>query len=129
MNLYDVFHNTARKQPEKPAVLGHHDQFSYLQLDEAIEAAGDALRAAGLRPGDCVGLHLPSGVNYIIFTYAVWRRGGCVVPVPVELAVAEKQEICRDIKLDVVISEGRADSVLGPFRKHEPVELPFGLLA
>jgi long-chain acyl-CoA synthetase len=129
MNLDDIFRDTARRQPEKPAILGHQEQFSYSRLTEAIEASAHALRAAGLRPGGCVGLHVPSGANCIICNYAVWRCGGCAVPLPVELAAAEKQEVCRDIKLDFVVTQGRADAFLEPFRKREPVGLPSGLLA
>src|SRR5262249_38287226 len=93
-------------------------------LHEAIDAAGDALRAAGLRPGGCVGLHLPSGADYILFTYAVWRSGGCVVPLPVELTAPEKQEIVREIALDWVISERGSASFLQPFRTADGAPLP-----
>jgi long-chain acyl-CoA synthetase len=123
MNLDDIFRDTARRQPGKPAVLGPDpgDGLSYRRLDEAVGAAADGLRQAGLRPGGCVGLHLPSGASYIVFTYAVWRCGGCVIPVPVELAAPEKQEICREIAVDLVISEGRAASFLEPFRTGDAV--------
>jgi long-chain acyl-CoA synthetase len=118
MNLDDRFRDAARRQPEKPAILDPdlRDGWSYRRLDEAIGAAAAALRKRGLRPGSCVGLHLPSGANYIVFTYAVWRCGGCVVPIPVELAVPEKQEICRKIAVDLVLSEGRTASFLEPSR-------------
>jgi long-chain acyl-CoA synthetase len=116
-------------QPEKPAILGPNQQFSYRRLNEAIEASAQSLRGAGIRQGDCVGLHMPSGSNYIVFTYAVWRCGGCAVPLPVELAAAEKQEICREIKLDFVVAEWRAPSFLEPFRRDRPVELASGLFA
>jgi long-chain acyl-CoA synthetase len=127
MNLYDVFCDTARKQPKSDAVLGPKDRLSYKRLNEAIDASAHSLQRAGLRPGDCVGLHVPSGVNTIIFTYAVWRCGGCAVPLPVELAAVEKQEICREIHLDLVVSEGRTASFLNPFRKDIPSELQPGL--
>jgi long-chain acyl-CoA synthetase len=118
MNLDDIFRDTARRQPRRPAILSpeRSDGLSYGRLDEAIGAAADGLRKAGLRQGGCVGLHLPSGASYIIYTYAVWRCGGCVVPIPLELAVPEKQEICREIAVDLVVSEGRAASFLEPFR-------------
>jgi long-chain acyl-CoA synthetase len=126
INLYDIFRDTVRRQPEKPAILGPDpgDGITYRSLNEAIDAAGDALRAAGLRPGGCVGLHLPSGTNYILFTYAVWRSGGCVVPLPVELTAPEKQEIVREIALDWVISERGAASFLQPFRSADGAPLP-----
>jgi long-chain acyl-CoA synthetase len=123
MNLYDLFRNTAQRQPDHPAVLGPGGGLSYRGLAEAIDAAGTALRAAGFRPGDCAGLHLPSGASYIVWTYAVWRSGGCVVPVPVELTAPEKQEICGEIAVDWVISEGRPAAFLGPTQRGKDIEL------
>ena len=77
MNLADDFRQTARRQPAHPAVLGPgpDDRLSYRELDEAVRAAGECLWRAGVRPGDCVGLHVPSGIGYIVCTYAAWRSG------------------------------------------------------
>src|SRR5262249_31494389 len=85
INLDQIFRRTAHRQPAHPALIGPGEGLSYRGLDDAIAAAADALSRAGLRAGHCVGLHLPSGVDYIVFTYAAWRCGGCVVPVPTEL--------------------------------------------
>ncbi len=106
MNLYSLLHETATRQPQHPAVLGPRpdDRLSYRELLQRIDNTADALEQAGIRLGDTVGLHLPSGVDYIVYVYAIWRCGGCVVPIPVELRDAEKQEICREIALDSVIS-------------------------
>jgi long-chain acyl-CoA synthetase len=120
MNLYDVFHETACRQPDHPAILGPSPQaaLSYRSLDKEICGVAEGVLArAGLRPGDCVGLHCPSGVSYIIMTYATWRCGGCVVPIPVELAPDEKQQICREIGLRFVISTERGAGFLEPFHR------------
>jgi long-chain acyl-CoA synthetase len=126
MNLYDTFRATSRRQPAGPALLGPgpQDRLSYGQLAEAIDAAADRLQRAGLRPGDCVGLHCPSGADYIILTYAVWRCSGCVVPIPVELADREKEEICRTIALTQVITGPHRAGFVEPFRRGPAVEAP-----
>jgi long-chain acyl-CoA synthetase len=126
MNLYDTFRATSRRQPAAPALLGPGpgDRLTYGQLAEAIDAAADRLHDAGVRPGDCVGLHCPSGADYIILTYAVWRCGGCVVPIPVELADREKQEICRTIALAWVITGPQRASFVEPFRRGPAVQTP-----
>jgi long-chain acyl-CoA synthetase len=131
MNLCDLFYQTVRKQPARPALLGPgaDDALSYQELGEAIASAGSQLQRAGLRPGDCVGLHLPSGVDYIIFNYAIWRCGGCVVPIPVELAAAEKEQICRGICLSIVVSARRTLSFLGPLRGSGLADLARGMAA
>jgi long-chain acyl-CoA synthetase len=119
MNLYDLFRQTARRQPGHPAVLGpgEGDALTYRGLDEAIRTAADNLQKAGLHRGDCVGLHCPSSADYILLTYAVWRSGGCVVPIPPELTATEKQEICREISLNFVLSEKRTAAFAAPFQK------------
>ena len=125
MNLDRLFQATARRQPETPALLGPRpaDALTYAQLDEAIGRAADALTRAGVRAGDTVGLHCRSGADYIVLNYAVWRAGGCVVPVPPELSDPEKRELCGGIALDHLITEARIrDSLEGLFQG-EPSEV------
>lgn len=119
LNLYDVFHHTARRQPECPAILGPAQDtvLSYGELDRAIRETAERLRQAGVQPGNCVGLHQPSGTAYIVLTYAIWRCGGCVVPIPTELAAEEKREICREIPLDHLVSPAVTAAFADPFRR------------
>lgn len=119
-NMDDLFRQTAQHQPDHLAVIRSepHASISYRELDEAIQAASEQLSAAGLQKGECVGLHYPSSLEYIICNYAVWRCGGCVVPIPVELAADEKGEICRQIRLDYVITQKRAAEFILPFRQN-----------
>jgi long-chain acyl-CoA synthetase len=127
-NLCEVFHETARRQPDHPAILGPAADaaMTYGRLDEAIVARAEELRRAGLQSGQCVGLHYPSGVDYITLTYASWRCGACVVPIPIELAAEEKREIFREIALDFLISPATTASLAEPFRRGEPVPLSGG---
>src|SRR5262245_7491385 len=105
MNLDHLFRETARRQPDHAAICGPKpsDRLSYRGLASAMEAAATRLRAAGVRPGHCVGLHVPSGVSYIVCTYAAWRCEACVVPLPTELTAVEKADITGIIALDAVI--------------------------
>lgn len=106
VNMDRLFQETARRQPTHPAILGPDEnrRMTYAELDEAIETAAESLREAGLSAGDCVGLHYPSGRDYIVLTYAAWRCGACIVPLATELAHQEKQEICREIALDHIVA-------------------------
>src|SRR5271155_3437374 len=53
MNLYDVFAETAGRQPAHPAVLGpgENELLTYSALQAAICLAAEGLQKAGLRPG------------------------------------------------------------------------------
>jgi len=125
VNLYEQFRRTADGQPDHAALLGPRNGaiLSYRALDEAIRQASDRLAASGVRSGDCVGLHFPSTTDYIIYTFAIWRCGACVVPLPTELASAEKSEICRCLALDWAITTRHAAMFLEPFRRANPIDL------
>jgi acyl-CoA synthetase (AMP-forming)/AMP-acid ligase II len=128
INMYEQFHQTAQRQPNHPAVLGLSAgaTLTYRQLDAAIVSASDQLRVAGLHPGACVGLHFPSSRDYIIWNYAIWRCGGCVVPIPTELASEEKREICRQIAVTHLLSQQKAAAFAKEFQEGEPANLASG---
>jgi long-chain acyl-CoA synthetase len=109
MNLMDLFRERVALQPKHPAIVGPKDTdlLTYSDLLEAIEAAAQTLRKAGLQPGQCVGLLYPSGREYIIWNYAVWACGGCVVPIAVELVPEERIRIISEISLAAVICRPR----------------------
>ena len=117
VSMDERFRETARRQPDHPAVVGPQasTEVTYAQLDRAIEAASGRLKELGVQPGECIALHLPSSAQYIIWNYAVWRCGGCVVPIPVELAADEKTEICRQIALDHIISPRKSAGFVEAF--------------
>jgi long-chain acyl-CoA synthetase len=125
LNLDTVFQQTARHQPGHAAIVGPRaaDHCSYRELDLAITRTSNELRRAGLRQGDCVGLHCASGRDYIIYNYAIWRNGGSVTPIPIELRAPEKQEIARRISLDFVLSQARGLSDVAPILVASPTQV------
>jgi long-chain acyl-CoA synthetase len=121
MNLDDTFATTARRQASHCALVCDQSgrAMTYQQLDDAIQDASETLRAAGVGAGDCVGLHYRSGVEYIVYNYAIWRCGGCVVPIPVELAEDEKRDVVKQIAMSFVIAPRRAARFAEPFLRAE----------
>src|SRR5262245_13309579 len=124
-NLYQRFRETAARQPRHAAILGPRSAagLSSGELLAAIDATGQQLQAAGVRPGACVGLHANSSAQYIIDTYAIWWCGGCVVPIPPELSLREKAEICGAIALDYVLTPPAGAGFLENFRRGEATQL------
>lgn len=116
MNLVDVFRLTVERQPDHPAIIGpgEHDVLLYTELRQKIEVLAEQLKALGIGPGASVGLHYPSGREYILLTYAVWSCGGCIVPIATELLPTEKLKIVREIHMDWVISEAKSANVVEP---------------
>lgn len=118
VNMDRLFRETARRQPAHPAIVGPDENrmMTYGELDQAIDQTARRLREAGVEAGDCVGVHYPSGSEYIVLTYALWRCGACAVPLATELARAEKEEICREIALDHLLAPTGTAAFAGAFQ-------------
>jgi long-chain acyl-CoA synthetase len=116
-SLADDLFARAAAQPQRPAILGPRPGhcLTYDALATRVQALTAALVQAGVRPGMNIGLHYPSGVAYIAYTYAIWTCGACVTPIPTELAGAEKRLIARHIAIDGVVTgqRGHADLLDG----------------
>jgi len=96
----------AARQPDHPAIVHSGGTISYRELDQRVEQAAHLLRQAGVVAGATVGLHISSGIEYIVRTYAIWRCGACSVPIATELTEPEKSAICREVALDFIVGTG-----------------------
>lgn len=73
------------------------------EVAEAAEVgAGRLAGVAGRR----VGLRCPNGVEHVVWALAVLRAGGCLVPVPRESSVAEREELVGRTGLAGVVVAG-----------------------
>jgi len=124
-NLASLLSEKALQQPLHVAIVGpgKDDSWSYQALNEYVGQRADMLRSAGVKPGDTVGLHYPSGRQYIVYTYALWLCGASVVPIAVELSADEKQVICADIVLNALISPAKTAALFQNELTPEPLPL------
>jgi long-chain acyl-CoA synthetase len=129
LNLDEVFRQTAARQPDHPALLGPgpDESLTYAALDEAIQRASERLAEAGVQAGAGLGLHCRSGAFAIVATYAAWRAGACVTPIPIELTRPEREQILRTIALDYVIAPRAAAAFLAPQQRGKEIELCPGI--
>jgi malonyl-CoA/methylmalonyl-CoA synthetase len=94
---------------------------------EAGQAAG-GLVAAGVAPGDRVGIYAASTLDWVIAYLGVQRAGGCVVPMNPDYHASEAQHILTDSDPTLVIADApRAAIVQSLGRRVIPLEeLPSG---
>ncbi|MET9735708.1 long-chain fatty acid--CoA ligase [Streptomyces sp. NPDC006458] len=79
-NLAEFLVETARRQPERPALRFGGQVITYAELEEASARAATLLRAEGVRPGHRVALMLPNVPQFVVLYYGVLRAGAVVVP-------------------------------------------------
>src|ERR1700722_13350985 len=105
-NLAVMVAESARRTPGKPAVILGETKVSYAQLDAQSDRVAAALTAAGLTPGDRVGLQLPNIPQFVIAYFGILKAGGVVVPMNVLLKAPEIEFQLRDSGARVLITFG-----------------------
>lgn len=128
-NLAELFFQQAAQRPDHPLILGPRDdaRIDYGEFAQSVRQLAEGLRAQGIKAGMNIGLHIPSGAEYIRYTYAIWACRACVTPIPVELAGEEKRRIFEYIQIDALISSHRPLSAIAPAPKAEPTPLNAGV--
>ncbi|MER6947974.1 amino acid adenylation domain-containing protein [Nonomuraea sp. NPDC000554] len=78
--VHELIEGHARRTPDAPAIFCEGRVVSYARLDEEAERLARLLHAAGVTPGDRVGIHLPRGPLVHAAVLAVWKVGAAFVP-------------------------------------------------
>src|SRR5256885_16269933 len=93
---------TAARVPDAEALVSRHQglRLTYAELDAAVSRAARALLAAGLAPGDRIGIWSPNRYEWVVVQYATARAGVVLVNVnpayrTSELEYALNQSGCR----------------------------------
>lgn len=100
-----VLRRSARRTPERVAVHYRDRSWTYAELDEAVSRAAQALRSAGLAPGDRVGAYGHNSDAYLIGFLACARAGLVHVPVNQNLVSDDLAYIVGQVGCGLVLAD------------------------
>ena len=72
---------TAERFGDQPAVVDGDTRLSYAELVERARTFAAGLVAAGIEPGDRVGIWAPNSAQGIVAVLGLWQAGAVLVPV------------------------------------------------
>jgi len=104
MNLTELLDKAAARWPERLALVEDSTEMSYGALGRQVAAVAAQLSARRIAPGSRVGLCHPNGIHYVVLTFALWKVGAVVVPIPSECTEEEIAEIAGAIQLAGALS-------------------------
>ncbi|MEU9119076.1 amino acid adenylation domain-containing protein [Streptomyces sp. NPDC048506] len=90
--------------PDAPALRAGGTRLSYAELACRVELAAADLRRHGVRPGSTVGVLLERGTDLVVAILAVWRAGGCYVPLDPMHPDARLRLVLDDSAAGIVVS-------------------------
>lgn len=100
---------TAREHPQRTAIRCGALSCSYADLCCEAERLHAALHAAGVRPGDIVGLHAARSPKWIAGMLAILRAGASYLPLDPAQPMERRARMCADARASVVLGGPIAD--------------------
>lgn len=93
--LADLLEATAARVPDQVALLSGDRSLSYRALNAQADLVAARLIAAGVRPGQIVGLWLPRGIELLVLQAGIAKAGAAWLPVDEDTPV-ERLQVCLD---------------------------------
>lgn len=106
VSLWDSLAVSARRYPDKPALVFFDSQISYRELHDAAERLAAQLAALGLQRGDRVLVMMQNCPQMVIAHYAVARANAVVVPVNPMNRAEELRHYIVDAQARIAITTG-----------------------
>ncbi|MEZ0359773.1 acyl-CoA synthetase [Mycobacterium sp. SA01] len=104
-SLGDIPRRSARKQPDKTAIIDGDVVLSFAEFDHLVDRAAAALHDNGLRPGDRVALLARNCWQYAVLAFATARAGVVLVPINFMLTAEEIAYILGHSKATAFVVE------------------------
>ena len=101
--IADVIRVHAAQRPDAAALVVDDRAISYAELDERSSRTAQALRAAGVGPGDRVVFLEKNGAELFEVTFGLAKLGAVCVPVNWRLAPPEMLQIISDARARVIV--------------------------
>ncbi|HLN76462.1 MAG TPA: long-chain fatty acid--CoA ligase [Nocardioidaceae bacterium] len=111
LSLASVLAESARRVPDKLAVVEGDLRLSYADLWRDARGCAAALQERGIGPGSRVGLLAPNVVDFVRGYYGILAAGGVVVPVPTLLNADEAAYILSHSGAELLLYEAGYASV------------------
>jgi long-chain acyl-CoA synthetase len=96
LNLSVVVSESARRHPDRPALLADGQTFTYRAVEDDSDQLAAGMRAVGIGPGHAVALLLPNGASFVTAYLGTLKAGGTVVPLNPLLRAAELEHCLSD---------------------------------
>ncbi|SDX91235.1 fatty-acyl-CoA synthase [Modestobacter sp. DSM 44400] len=101
----DLLHRTARRYPDKLAVVAGGRRFTFAEFDVAVNRAASALAGRGLRKGDRLALLSHNSWQYAVLVFATARLAVVLVPVNFMLGADEIAYVLRHSGASGMVAE------------------------
>jgi amino acid adenylation domain-containing protein len=113
--LQHLLQEAAAYRPHKEAVRFQGQGLTYAQLDALTNQLAEALRAAGVRRGDRVGIYVHKSLSSIIGVFGILKAGGVYVPLDPAAPIKRLAYITCNCDVHVLLTSTEKSATLPTF--------------
>lgn len=111
-SLGDLLMTAADARPDHVAVILPRERSTYAEIRDAALRTALSLQGLGVRPGDHVGLLLPTGMDFVVTMFATALLGAVTVPINARYMPPELAYVVENADLKVLLTTDKiAESV------------------
>ncbi len=103
----------AERDAATACIADEHQELDNAQFAWTVTAVAGVLAAAGLGPGDVLGIMLPNRVELVTAMFAAWRLGAAVIPINPALAQSEARYQVDDAGVKLIVADETSARKLG----------------
>ncbi|MCA1300184.1 class I adenylate-forming enzyme family protein [Stappia indica] len=100
----DLLRNAARDFGGNEALVCGDERLSYAEFDAAVSRVANGLTAAGISPGERVGIMLGNGIDFFFAIMGAVRMGAIAVPMSVKMSAPETGYILNHCQAAALIT-------------------------
>lgn len=108
MLVQDFLYNSAKRLPDKIALICDGQRLSYAQLDAMTNRMANALRTQGIKRGDRVAIYLNNSIETVVAIFATLKAGGVFIVV---------NHTTKPDKLRYILNNARATALIADARR------------
>ncbi|WP_338932417.1 amino acid adenylation domain-containing protein [Streptomyces netropsis] len=124
LSLPEALSEQILRTPDQTAIRDAEGVLTYRELHERVAYAAELLRAAGVRPGDVVGLQVSRSTSAVVALLGVLEAGAAYLPLDPAEPAGRAAGLLADAGAERVIVEGEAPTPGAP----GPTPLPLAAL-
>jgi amino acid adenylation domain-containing protein len=112
--------DSARRSPDKVALVCGGRRFSYAELDRAANRLANGLLGAGLKRGDRVALYLENTIETVVGLFATLKAGGVFMVVNPTTKADKLAFILNNSRASALITDERRQALLATIADRTP---------
>ena len=107
MLVDDLLRASAKRHPNKVAIVHRNEHLAYSELDRLSDALARWLMQGGVNKGDRVAIFIENSAEYVLSFFAVLKAGAIAVPVDTQVVSRELAFYLEDCSVGLVLTDTR----------------------